>query len=119
MNRPHALVAIVLSVGAAAVGCGGAPVPNAQVTSSAAAVRAAQELGAKNEPQAALYLHLAQEKREKALALINEGENLEARRLLERAEADAEVAVALAIAQDTREQALKAQQEVQRMREGL
>lgn len=119
MNRPHALVAIVLSTGAAAIGCGGAPVPNAQVTSSAAAVRAAQEVGAKNEPQAALYLRLAQEKREKALALINEGENKEARRLLERAEADAEVAIAMAVAEDTRDQALKAQQEVQRLRESL
>ena len=75
--------------------CGGAPKPEARVSSSEGAIRGAEEVGAKNVPQAALHLKLAQEQREKALAMIKDGDNEGADRMLMRAEADAELAVAL------------------------
>lgn len=81
----------------ALVACGASfPKPEARVSSSEGAIRGAEEAGAKSEPRAALHLKLAQEGRAKALALIEDGKHKEADLMLQRAEADAELAVALA-----------------------
>lgn len=90
-----------------AVGCGGAPPPTARLGSSEAAIRAATEMGAPNEPKAALYLKLAQEQRDAAQSLIKEGKNHEAEMLLMKSEADAELALALAKAAATKAEAQK------------
>lgn len=76
-------------------GCGGAPAPNAKVASSEAAIRAAQETGSANVPQAALHLKLAEEQLQSAKALIRDNENKRAEYVLMRAQADAELAIAL------------------------
>jgi len=89
------------AVGVAAVGvmgiagCAGSPVPNSKVASSEAAIRAAQETGSKNVPQAALHLKLAEEQLLAAKALIRDSENSRAEYVLMRAQADAELAIAL------------------------
>ncbi len=100
--RAAYFVAVALAVSVMA--CGGFPKPEARVSSSEAAIRGAQEAGAPNVPEATLYLKLAQEQREKALAAMKDGDNEKAEYLLMRAEADAELANALA-----REAAAKAE----------
>jgi hypothetical protein len=77
------------------IGCAGSPVPNAKVASSEAAIRAAQETGSNNVPQAALHLKLAEEQLASAKALIKDNENKRAEYVLMRTQADAELAIAL------------------------
>lgn len=86
----------VMAIAVAATACGGFPKPEARVSSSEAAIRGAQEAGAPGVPEATLYLKLAQEEREKALAAMKDGDNEKAEYLLMRSEADAELANALA-----------------------
>jgi hypothetical protein len=102
------------------VACGGAAIPQEQLTSSKATISVAQAEGAQNEPKAQLHLKLAQEQVAKAEALIKEGDNEEATQLIERAQADADLAVALAKeakskkeAQDTIEQLQRLQKDTQ------
>lgn len=59
-------------------------------------MRAAKEVGAHEYPQAQLHAQLAQEELERAQKLIEDGDNERAERLLWRATADAELAVAVA-----------------------
>lgn len=66
---------------------------------SSAAIRSAEELGAKDVPQAALHLQLAKEGLEAASVLNERGQTDEGGSMLLRAEADAELAVALSRAQ--------------------
>lgn len=84
------------------VGCGGAPPPNDQFAATQAAIRAADEVGASEDPQAELHLKLAREGLTKAKALMEEEDNEMAEALLLRAEADAELARSLAKKQSTR-----------------
>ena len=76
-------------------GCASTPPPNAKVASSEGAVRAAQETGSRNVPQAALHLKLAEEQLESAKLLIRDSDNRRAEYVLMRAQADAELAIAL------------------------
>jgi len=76
-------------------GCGGSPPPHAKVASSEAAIRAAQETGSGNVPRAALHLKLAEEQLLAAKALIRDNDNKRAEYVLMRAQADAELAIAL------------------------
>jgi hypothetical protein len=76
-------------------GCASTPVPNAKIASSEAAIRAAQETGSRNLPQAALHLKLAEEQLQSAKTLIRDNENKKAEYMLMRAQADAELAIAL------------------------
>jgi len=66
--------------------------PMADVESAA---RSATELGAQNNPQAQLYLKLANEQLKQAKTAAANDDNVTADRLLMRAKADAELAVAL------------------------
>lgn len=84
------------------VGCASHPAPNDQVASSLAAVRGAEEAGAAQVPEAALHLKLAQEQIDRAKQLIEDDDNKRAEDLAVRAYQDAELALALA-----REQASK------------
>jgi hypothetical protein len=108
------LVHAALLVGVTA--CGGAPKPEARLESSQAAIRGAEEVGAKDSPQAALHLQLAVEQREKAIQLIRNEENGRAERLLMRAEADAELAVALAREASARSEAQKMKESIDELK---
>lgn len=101
------------------VGCGSAPPPTARLASSEAAIRGAREVGAPNEPKAALHLKLAEEQRQKAEALVKEGKNEEAEGLLMRAEADAELALALARSAQMKAEADKTMEQVQDLKKKL
>jgi hypothetical protein len=65
------------------------------LASSAAAIRSAQETGANSTPPAALELHYAELERTEAQRLLNEHDNASAALQLRRAEADANLAIAL------------------------
>lgn len=75
--------------------CAGAPKPTDQLVSAQAALRAADEVGAERIPQAQLHAQLAKEQIARANKLIEDGDNADAERVLLRAKADAELAVAL------------------------
>ncbi|HKU43886.1 MAG TPA: DUF4398 domain-containing protein [Polyangiales bacterium] len=85
-------------VGAALLGaaCAGAPKPVNQLASTEAALRAAREVGAEQQPEAALHTKLASEQLQRAQQLMQDDDNLEASRVLARAKADAELALAMA-----------------------
>jgi Domain of unknown function (DUF4398) len=87
------------------VGCGSVPAPHEREASSQAAIRTATEMDAQQVPQAALHLKLAQEQFEKGKALMNDGDNARATYLLMRAQADAELSLALARENKTRTEA--------------
>ena len=97
-------------------GCASYPAPTERMTTSQSAVRAAQEVGAQNNPQAALHLKLAQEQVEQARALMNDGENKRAEFVLLRAESDAELAVALARESSARADAQKALDDLKQLK---
>jgi hypothetical protein len=99
---------VVLSTGCATV----AP-PNEKLASSQAAIRGAEEVGARGVPQAALHLKLAQEQVDQAKVMMREGETERAGLVLSRAQVDAELALALARENGERRQAQQAIQQVQ------
>jgi hypothetical protein len=79
-----------------ALGCAGSlPPPNQQMADVTSANRSANELGAQKNPKAQLHLKLAEEQLSQAKTSMEAGDNEEADRLLTRAKADAELAVAL------------------------
>jgi hypothetical protein len=86
---------------ALATACASAPL---RTESSTSGIRAAEEVGAREVPRAALHLQLAKEELHKAKALAAKGEDEMAASMLLRAEADAELAVLL-----SREDAEKAE----------
>jgi hypothetical protein len=74
----------------------GPPVTSVGAENSAGAIRAAEEVGAAHSPQAAFHLQLAKEQFEHARRLTSPSDLPAAKRLLQRAEADADLALALA-----------------------
>jgi hypothetical protein len=107
---------LTLTLFAALTGCGSYPAPTERMTTTEAAIRAAAEVGASNVPRAALHLKLAEEQTEKAQRLIQDGYNERAELTLKRAQADAELAIAIAKEAETLEEARKAQAKVQQMK---
>ena len=79
-----------------AVGCASHPAPTQQVASSLAAVRSADEAGARGIPEAAVHVMLAESQIAQAKRLMNEDDNLHAEDLALRAYQDAELALAIA-----------------------
>ncbi|WP_394822617.1 DUF4398 domain-containing protein [Pendulispora albinea] len=100
------------------VGCGSYPAPNDKLVNSQASLRAAQEVGAQTDSQGALHMRLAQEQIEKAKQLMADGDNKRAEFLLLRAEADAELAVALARQQSARNEAQQALEQLKALKGG-
>jgi hypothetical protein len=108
----------IVLAGILSASCAGAPPPHAKVASSEAAVRSAEELGARTVPQAGLYLELAQKELDQGKALMRDGKNREAAESLVKSQADAEVALALARESRTRTAAEQAKARVQALRQG-
>lgn len=97
MKNPHLAIGVI---GGLALSCSGAPKPVNQFADTEAALRAAREVGAEKAPEAKLHTTLAQEQLSRADKLMSDGDNDGAKRLLERAKADAELALALARCSD-------------------
>ena len=81
---------------ASAISCASTPAPTERLATAKAGVRSAHELGASSVPEAALHVKLAEEQIQKANKMLADGENERAEALLQRAAADADLAVALA-----------------------
>lgn len=94
MDRTTWMVAGVVAVGSLAAGCGAAPPPSEE--GAHAAIRGAREVGAEGQPRSAYYLQLARDQVAGAERLTASGQVPEAKRMLMRAQADAELAIALA-----------------------
>ncbi|MBK6697746.1 MAG: DUF4398 domain-containing protein [Myxococcales bacterium] len=110
------------AIAAAALGflaCGSYPAPTERLVSSQAAVRVAQEVNATAVPQASLHLKLAQEQVEQAKQMIADGNNQRAELVLMRAEADAELAEALAREANFKNQAQQALDEAKTAKQRL
>ena len=102
----------VIAVGATwlAVACGGGDVPARQLADTEASIRAAKEVGAENNPEAALQLKLAQDRLAQADKLDRNGDHEEARAVLHEAELDAELAVLIARQEQSEAKAMQAKQ---------
>lgn len=97
--------------------CASAPTPQAPLQAATAAASAAEAVGAKDTPRAKFHLQLALEQIEAAKKLMQAGDNAAARRALERAEADATLAKALAEEQTTIREAHEAHDKLDELRQ--
>lgn len=97
----------LVAVSALAAGCASTPLPADRMGSAQASIRGAEVAGARNEPTAALHLRLAQENYDKATSLAKDGDTERAKLILQRAEADAELALLLAKENQERAEAQK------------
>jgi hypothetical protein len=79
-------------------------------------MQAAEEIGGAKQPQTSLHLRYAHDQLDRARALLADGEEEEAARMLDRAHADAELALALARTQRSRSAAEEARNEVEALR---
>lgn len=114
----RAAITVVVGGFLAIGGCASYPAPNAKVATSEAAIRAAEESGAKSVPQAALHLKFAEEQLQSGKDLIAEDKNERAEYVLGRAQADAELAIALSHTEESKDEAGKALDEVKAVRSG-
>ena len=87
---------IAIGIATIGVGCAAATLPPDQLASTQASIRAAQEVGAESVPKADLQLRLAKEGVTHAQKLAEDGDDDLGKMQLDRAKADAELAVALA-----------------------
>ena len=97
------------------VGCGGSAEINKEDSTSA--IRAAEESGASNVPNASLYLQLAKEELEFAKKLAANDEKEKAESMLLRAQADGELAVALSRSDADKKESTQAVERVRLLRQ--
>jgi hypothetical protein len=83
------------------------------MTTAEAAIRGAEEVNASQIPRAALHLKLAQEQTDKAKRLMEDGYNERAELTLKRAQADAELAIAISKEQEQVTRAHEAQSKLE------
>jgi hypothetical protein len=97
VNTMKRLISPLLGIGLLVIagGCA-ANVSNEKIAATDSSIRAAEEVGAPRVPQASLHLQLAKEENEHAQKLIKDGDPKNAEGQLMRAQADAELALALA-----------------------
>jgi hypothetical protein len=100
---------------AAIAGCASTPPVNREASTSA--IRAAEESGASNVPNASLYLLLAKEELENARVLAANKEKEQAESMLLRAQADGELAAALSRGDADKKEAALAIERVQQLRQ--
>jgi len=110
-----AVLAAGVLLAAVIAGCGSSPALDKEASTSA--IRAAEEVGATAVPSASLYLQLAKEGLEYAKGLSAKGEKEEAESMLLRAQADAELAVALSRGDADKKEAAQAIERVRQLRE--
>jgi hypothetical protein len=100
-----------------ATGCGGAALPARDQTDAVAAVRSAREVGAEGTPQASYHLALAEQQVAEGDRLITAGRMADAQRVLVRAKADAELAMALQREAAARAQATETHDQIEDQRD--
>lgn len=98
--------------------CGGYPEPHDALSAAQAEVKGAEVGGANENPKAALHVKLAKDQIEKAQKLMGD-DNEEAERLLIRAQADADLALALAKEAKAQNDAAEASEQVGKLRKEM
>lgn len=120
MRRKLAMRMFWLGIAAAsALACGGAAVPQEALSAAQASAKGAEVGGANEDPKAQLHLKLAHEQIEKAKKLIADDENEEAARVIDRAQADADLALALAQEAKSRREAKEADEQLGKLKKKL
>lgn len=99
-------------LGSLSIACATTRAPVEERTSSLASIRSAQQMNADDVPNAALYLQLAKEQSARAEVFLQAGDNRQAKLLYQRAEADAELALALAQEEPLRADAERLRQQL-------
>jgi hypothetical protein len=107
---------VALFAALAAYACGGAAVPHDQMTAAEASVSAAEAGGAADVPKAALHVKKAKDQIAEAKKQIEQGENEMAEWALQRASADATLALSLAREESLKAEAAKAVAEVEELK---
>jgi len=107
----------LLLVASFAAACGGAQPPQARVSSAESAVRAAEVGGAEDIPRGKLHLKYARDQIAQAKELMEEKEYEEADLLLQRAEIDAQYALALAREKEAQEESEQVLEEISELME--
>ncbi|MEY4548433.1 MAG: hypothetical protein RL685_4628 [Pseudomonadota bacterium] len=101
----------------AAAACGGGQLNQNKATNVQAAVMAAEQVGAKDQPKASLHLQLAREQVEEARKRAADGDESSANLLLERAQVDAELALQLARTEQEQQNAQKAWEKIREIKQ--
>jgi pyridoxal biosynthesis lyase PdxS len=96
MTYLKSLLSVTGLTAAFVAGCGSAAMPLDKLTDAKSTVRAAQEAGAEHTPQAQLHLKMANDELASAQKAINDNDQARAQLLLNQAQSDADLAVALA-----------------------
>lgn len=109
----------VFAVSLSLVACGGAPPPHDALTAAQSGVKGAEVAGAHEDPKAQLHLKLAQEQIQKAKQLMDDGDNEEAARMVDRAQADADLALAYAEAAKSLKDAKDADEQLGKLKKQL
>lgn len=98
-------------------GCAGANFNQQRMVDTQATVAAVEELDEVEDPEVSLHLKYARDQLAAARRLIDEGDDEEANRMLDRAHADAQLALAMARTERSRKEAREAWAEVEELRE--
>jgi hypothetical protein len=102
----------------AAPGCAGRTLPEQQLMDTQGAITSAEELKGDEDPTAKLHLQYAREQLATAKKQIEDGDRDEAKRTLDRASADAELALTLARTEKVHKESLAARAEVDALASG-
>ena len=95
------------------VACGGSTLPSARIADTQSSISAAAAVGAEQNPQAALHLKMARDQLRQAQDLANDGKDDQAKLVLQRADADAEVALMITREAEANANVRKTQADVQ------
>jgi outer membrane murein-binding lipoprotein Lpp len=111
------IMVLAMAVVATAIVAGCAAKVPLRTEASTSGISAAEEAGAAKVPQASLHLQLAKEELEQARVLSAKHEKKEAASMLLRAEADAELAIALSHEDSEKLEAQAAMERVRQLRQ--
>lgn len=96
--------------------CAGDVLPQQQLMDTQGKITSAEELRGDEDPDAKLHLQFARDQVRAAKRMMDDGDEEEAKRMLDRATADADLALLLARTEKLREESRAAQSEVDDLR---
>lgn len=115
MSYSQLTVALALMT---ATGCAAKTLPQQQLMDTQGAITSAEELKGDEDPDAKLHLQYAREQLATAKKMMADGDKDEARRTLDRASADADLALTLARTEKVHKESLAARAEVDALARG-
>lgn len=110
------LIALATTCAVLMPACATAVLPQQQLADTQAAIASTETLGGASDPDAKLHLQYAREQMERAKRMMAEGDDDEALRMLDRASADAELALALAKTEQMRKRSEEAKAELDKLK---